>query len=318
MAAFTVLWPQCVATEVLTYTDKLGRTLRIQVPAHRVVALQLYEFLPALHCWDRIAAVSRSAHADVHVLAAKPDIARTIPAAGSGADLNMEALLKAKPDLVITWTVQPDNVKFMEAQGLKVVAVSPESTEEMLAALEFLGHLYGRESEAGKVSSEMRRIFDLITSRTGAIPDRERQRVLYLSQSQNTVAGAAGLNNDIIRMFGASNVSGGIPQKTAGVSMETIVSWNPDVIFVWGYATFGVPDVLNNPQYRFVKAVREGRVYRLPRWSTWSPNLAPIALWMAKKTYPRLFQDIDIHVITDRFNRSVFGFPMIQSGRNDF
>jgi len=48
-------------------------------------------------------------------------------------------------------------------------------------------------------------------------------------------------------------------------------------------------------------------VYKAPEWSTWSPRLAPIALWMAMKTYPEYFRDINLYKVTDEFYRKVFG-----------
>jgi len=47
--------------------------------------------------------------------------------------------------------------------------------------------------------------------------------------------------------------------------------------------------------------------YKLPRWSTWSPRLAPIALYMAMKLYPEQFQDVNFEKVADRFYQKVFG-----------
>jgi iron complex transport system substrate-binding protein len=89
--------------------------------------------------------------------------------------------------------------------------------------------------------------------------------------------------------------------------MERIISWNPDVIFIWGNASYTARSILQSSQWRFIKAVREGRVYKAPEWSTWSPRLAPIALWMAMKTYPEYFRDINLNKVTDDFYWKVFG-----------
>ena len=58
-----------------------------------------------------------------------------------------------------------------------------------------------------------------------------------------------------------------------------------------------------------MNAVRCGRVYKAPPWSTWSPRLAPIALWMASKAYPERFRDVNIDAVTDVFFRNVFHIP---------
>ncbi len=91
------------------------------------------------------------------------------------------------------------------------------------------------------------------------------------------------------------------------IPIEQIISVNPDVIFIWGYAKFEAQDILDNSQWKNIKAVREGRVYKVPDWSTWSPRHSAVTLWMAAKTYPEYFKDIDIEKIIDTFYRKVFG-----------
>ena len=50
-------------------------------------------------------------------------------------------------------------------------------------------------------------------------------------------------------------------------------------------------------------------MYKAPIWSTWSPRIAPIVLWMAVKTYPEHFQDINLEKKFDDFYQLVFGIP---------
>jgi iron complex transport system substrate-binding protein len=118
----------------------------------------------------------------------------------------------------------------------------------------------------------------------------------------------------MIEMTGGVNVAGGIQLRNADVSIETIIGWNPDVIFIWGNAQYGVRDILESSQWKFVKAVREGRVYKAPEWSTWSPRLALIVLWMSMKTYPDLYKDLDFQTAADDFYRKVFKMPYGKSG----
>ncbi|MCG2813146.1 MAG: ABC transporter substrate-binding protein, partial [Thermodesulfovibrionales bacterium] len=64
-----------------------------------------------------------------------------------------------------------------------------------------------------------------------------------------------------------------------------------------------------NPQWRHVSAAKNSRVYKAPKWSTWSPRLAIVALWMAMKTYPEYFVDINLEKAADDFYREVYGIP---------
>ena len=313
-----VFWTVTADAGSLTYTDKLGRVVRIEVPVRRAVPLQLYEFLPALRCWDRIVGIARYAYSDATTRAAMPDIANRIPAAGGGNDLNIEALLTLKPDLVITWAVNPDQVRFMEQKGLRVIAVSPESLADVYDLLDLQGRIYGCSHEARQTKRQMQDMLSLVRKRSAEIPSERRRRVLFVSQRPTTVAGAKGMNHDLVELAGGRNVAAKIQQKTADVSMETIIAWNPDVIFIWGFSQFGVKDLLANPQWRHIKAIREGRVYKAPKWSTWSPSVAPVVLWMAMKTYPELYRDTSLHALTDSFYQRVYGIPMVKEGLNDF
>lgn len=312
------IWTLAADAASLTYTDKLGRTVHVEVPVRRAIPLQLYEFLPALRCWDRIVGIARYAHSDATIRAAMPDISKRIPAAGGGNDLNIEALLTLKPDLVITWAVNPDQVRFMEQKGLRVIAVSPESLPDVYGLLELQGRIYGCAHEARQTKRHMQDMLSLVRRRSGQIPVERRSRVLFVSQRPTTVAGSKGMNHDLIELAGGRNVAADIHQKIADVSMETIVAWNPDVVFIWGFSQFGVKDLLANPQWRHIKAVREDRVYKAPKWSTWSPSVAPVALWMAMKTYPELYRDTNLHAVTEAFYRSVYGIPMVKEDLNDF
>ena len=302
--------PRSVCAQTLSYTDKLGRKIDLAVPARRAVILQLYEFLPALHCWDRVAGVGRYAYQNDLVIAALPDISTRIPSVGSGSDLNTEALLKLKPDVVVTWTYKPENIQFMQAKGLKVIVVYPDTLPELYDLVRLQGRIFQREAQAQNTITQMDEIIRLVQARSSRIPSDRRKKVLWLYGRENEVAGDADLTGNLLNLIGGRNVAGSFPQRTADVSIETIIGWNPDVIFIWGNARFNAQNLLSSPQWRHVKAVREGQVFKLPEWSIWSPRLAPIALWMAIKTYPDLYRDVDLMATTDRFYRKVFGFPL--------
>ncbi|MDD2708418.1 MAG: ABC transporter substrate-binding protein [Verrucomicrobiae bacterium] len=292
----------------VVYTDKMGEKVCAHAPVQRAVMLHLYEFLPALGCWDQVAGVSRYAHSCGLLLAAHPGL-RNIPAVGSGMDVNIEGLLKLKPDVVVTWVVRPDNIKFMRQKGLKVIAVYPDSLGELYELIELQGRLFGREREARNVRRRMEAVFDMARERTARLSAGQRQKVLWLGGRPNTVSGAAGLTHEIFGLIGGNNAAGGIGGRSSDVSMETIVGWNPDVVFIWGNAKYSAADILGSPQWQSVKAAREKRVYKAPEWGTWSPRLALVALWMGAKIYPELYKNIDLRKTADDFYRNMFGVP---------
>lgn len=153
----------------------------------------------------------------------------------------------------------------------------------------------------------MEKIFKLISERVSKIPYQKRKKVIHLGGAPTRVSAALGVTNDIIKIAGAINPAETIMQRNIDVSVEKIVQWNPDLIFIWGSAGYDESWLYNNSQWRFIKAVQNRQVYKLPKWSTWSPRLAPIALYMAMKIYPEVFRDINFEKVIDDFYKKVFG-----------
>lgn len=304
-----IAWASAAAAETPTFRDKLGREVSVSVPVRRAVLFETYELTAALGVWDRIAGISRYAYENDLVLALKPDVAKAIPSAGSGGDINMEALLRLRPDIVITWSYKPESICFMEARGLKVIALYPESLAELYEAMRLQGRLFGREKQVEACIARMEKMFGMISERCRAVPAAKRKRVIWLGGRQTAVSGGIGINNDLIGLMNAVNPAAAYRQRSVEVSMERIVAWNPEAVFIWGSAKYGPDDLLGSARWRHIAAIRQSGVYKAPTWSTWSPRLAVLALWMAMKTYPERFRDVNFEKTADDFYRTVFGIP---------
>ncbi len=298
-----------VYAETVTATDKMGRQISVQAPVKRAVFFQTYELIPALGIWDNVVGIGRFAYQNDLMRAVKPDIERIIPSAGSGTDINIESIMTLKPGLVITWTSKPENVRHMEQKGLTVFTIYPESLQELYDDMLFQGKVFEREKKTRAVIGEMERLFAMVKKRVSGVPDAKRQKVIWIGSRPTSVACAIGVTQDVITMIGGVNPAAVYQQRNVDVSMEQIIAWNPDVIFIWGNAKYTAQEIMNNPQWRFVKAVKDMRVYKAPEWSTWSPRLAPVVLWMAARTYPERFRDVSIEKEADFFYRKVFGIP---------
>ncbi|SFM53448.1 ABC transporter substrate-binding protein [Thermodesulforhabdus norvegica] len=298
-----------VQASTVTVIDKLGRRVELEVPVKRAVIVISYELIPALNLWNQVVGVSRWAQENCGLyralIAENPSLER--PVVGVGTNVNIEAVMKLDPDVVITWTYNPDVIGFLEQRGINVIGIYPESLEELYRDMRMHGKIFGREGRTEEVIREMNKLFKLISERTSRIPYEKRKVVIHLAGAPTRVSGGLGVINDVIRTVGAINAAGKIMQKNIDVSVERIIEWNPDVIFIWGSAGYDESWLYGNSQWRFIKAVRDRQVHKLPRWSTWSPRLAPIALYMAMRVYPECFADVDFEKRVDEFYKKVFG-----------
>jgi len=297
------------SASTITVTDKLGRKVSLNVPVKRAVVVISYELIPALNLWSQVAGVSRWTEENCGLYKAivmeNPSLKK--PTVGAGSDVNVEAVLKLNPDVVITWTYNPETIRFLEEKGIKVIGIYPESLAELYKDMKMHGKLFGKEKRVEEIIREMEKIFKLISERVSKIPYQKRKKVIHLGGAPTRVSGALGVTNDIIKIAGGTNPAGTIMQRNVDVSIEKIVQWNPDVIFIWGSAGYDESWLYSNSQWRFIRAVQTKQVYKLPKWSTWSPRLAPIALYMAMKIYPEGFRDINFEKVADDFYKKVFG-----------
>ncbi|MEJ5226703.1 ABC transporter substrate-binding protein [Thermodesulfovibrio sp.] len=305
----TLVMVGIASASTITITDKLGRKVSLNVPVKRAVVVISYELIPALNLWSQVSGVSRWAEENCGLYKAIVTDNKNLrkPLVGTGSDVNVEAVMKLNPDLVITWTYNPDTIKFLEEKGIKVIGIYPESLAELYKDMRMHGKLFGKEKRVEEVIREMEKIFKLISEKVSKIPPQKRKKVIHLGGAPTRVSGALGVTNDIIKIAGGVNPAETFIQRHIDVSLEKIVQWNPDLIFIWGSAGYDESWLYNNSQWRFIKAVQTKQIYKLPKWSTWSPRLAPIALYMAMKIYPEAFRDINFEKVIDDFYKKVFG-----------
>ncbi len=308
--AAILFWAVSAPADALAFTvkDAAGNDIEITPPVSRVVFLSLYELIPVFDVWDRVVGLNRWAF-DNELLKRFPQL-KEIPSVGTPDTVNIEVLLSLHPDLVITWSYKPEVDDFLVRRGLKVISVYPDSLGELYAILDLCGRLFRKEDRAREIQSQMERSFAATASKVSKIPPQNRRKILCIWQKPTTVSGGTGLQHELIKLIGGINPAEGIQTLHPEVSMESIVSWDPDVIFIWGSARYGPEELLSGPQWKSIKAVRNGKVFKAPDLTTWSPTICSLALWTAWKTYPEYFDRTEISEDVLRFHQKCFGIPI--------
>ncbi|MGV8074429.1 MAG: ABC transporter substrate-binding protein [Syntrophobacteraceae bacterium] len=308
LVTFVTVSVPYVYAETVSIEDKLGRHIEVRTPVKRAVFLSLYEFIPVLGVWDRVVGANRWAfdHAALkHTLEQ-----RKIPSVGTGNDVGIEAILGLQPDLVLLWSYRPEIAEFLSARGLKVIAIYPDSLEELYDALDLCGRLFSVESKAKEVRSLMEEMLQMVQSRVATLASEQKRKVLWVWQEPTRVSGSRGLQQDLTRLIGAVNPAEAFNTRYANVSLEQIVAWNPDDIFIWGHARYKAESLLANAQWKSIKAVKDGRVFKAPKVDTWSPSVVLLTLWTAQKTYPECFAGMPLREIAAAYYSKCFGMPL--------
>lgn len=238
--------------------DDAGSELRLGAPARRIVSLapHLTELLFAAGAGAQVVgAVDYSNH---------PPEARRIPRVGSYGQIDLEAVVALKPDLVVAW--QSGNpsaaVDKLQRLGLPVFVSEPGRIEDVARSLEQLGRLAGTESAAGGAASAYRERLAGLRARYGGRPI---VRTFYEVWNQPlTTIGGKQIISDLLRLCGGENVFGQLAALAPTVTVEAVLAADPEAIVASGMDE-ARPEWLDEwRRWRRLAAVARGNLFFVP------------------------------------------------------
>ncbi len=117
------------------------------------------------------------------------------------------------------------------------------------------------------------------------------------AQGDLETSGRPSTVDELITLAGAVNVCASIEQEHLVVNMEKVLKWDPQVIVMWYNARKDPADILHNPMWQSISAVRQQRVYEFPdifSCDLWTLKYQYAVKMVAKWCYPELFRDLDL------------------------
>ncbi len=285
--------PQATPTVAtpLTFTDGLGREVKLNGPAQRVVSLapSNTEILFAIGAGDQV--VGRDQLSDF------PEAAKALTDIGSTFDaLNTEQIVSLKPDLVLAAEINtPVQVKQLEDLGLTVYYLkNPLTLEEMYGNLETVAQLTGHKEEAATLIESLKARVAAIDKKIASISSRPN--VFYeldaTDPAKPYTAGKGTFITQLIDRAGGHNIAAdldGYPQ----MSLEQVVAADPAFIIL-GDARYGITleSIAQRPGWENLTAVKNGQVvpFNDDLVSRPGPRLVDALEELAKLLRPELFQ----------------------------
>ena len=281
-----------------TVTDDTGVTLQFAEKPKCIVSYSIStdEILMALVEPERIAALSRLV--DDPGVSSIVKEAKQIPNRVQGQ--SVEGVLAFKPDLVIIPDFHtPEMLQSARELGLKVyIYKTPSNVEGVKRSIRQLASLTGEKEKGEEVIAKMDAKINRVQQRIATIPKDKRKRVIQL-RSEGAFYAPDNSFGDVCRYAGVSDATLELHYPSAmEITQEKIVELNPDIIFVpdWDYdgkhEIFGEQQkIMNNPSYQGMKAVQEGKVYRISGALvlTVSQYIADAIEEVAGMSYPEVF-----------------------------
>lgn len=282
-----------LAVEVM---DQTGTTVRIEKPVERIVSVYgigTY-FLYALGVEDRIVGggyvgVKSAGQASATLLRLEPRFEELF----LFGDPNIEEILDRDPQLVLAdGSRHGAFAEQMADLGVPTIQYLVETSDALKAAVRLTGRALGEDAteRAENLIGEFERVGAAVGEDLADIDGEQRVDVLFLGTSPLQVASGAMYQTELIEAAGGRSVSKDLVGYWNEVNLEQILLWNPDVIVIAPYGPVQPADLLGNPDWSSITAVRDGRVARMPRLVAPIDTPVPESLlgivWMAETFYP--------------------------------
>lgn len=293
LGCLAVLATPCL-TAAVTLTDAYGRPITISQPPQRVVSLvpAVTEMLVALGVADRLQGVTL--YDRLKGLELKPAVM------GGFFAPNLTAIDQARPDCLFVADIQQAVLDRYREAGIPVLHLQAQTVDDILANIRLLGKIFQKSQEAETICRQMQEKLDLIQKKIAKIPAPQRLRVVRLmSDREVSVPGDNSFQNDFIRRAGGIPPVWGQTGTVMAVTPEAWQKFNPQVVFGCGpgLPTFG--KLLQQPEWRNVEAVRQGRLLNFPCALTCraSVHAADFIAWLAASLYKKEWSDANNTVL---------------------
>lgn len=241
--------------QTITITDFAGRNVTLQKQPQRIVSLSpaITEILYSMGYGDKVVAVTEET--------TYPEDTRQKPKVGRYADIDIDAVKKASPDIIFaskyTYKSMAESLGEM---NIPVVYAEAETYNGIFDSIKMIGKIFKEEKKASELSDSIKQKVSQIRNGESS----QRPNVLYIQSLEPLyVAGSDTLINDEIWLSGGANVA----QDVDGYGEEdktVLLNKRVDIIVISNkLATYGIDlNYLKDVDgFKNLDAVKNGKVY---------------------------------------------------------
>ncbi len=304
--------------------DIVGRTVTVPTNPQRIAAIvgPGYEKIFMLGAADRIVIKSGMTGERPWGLKTNPNLAK-IAVLENPQDPNVEELVNLDVDLAFFWGTE-DPIRKMESVGIPAVATqesetSPENLDEFIEyqkkEVRVFANALGEDAQkkAEKWCDYFDEQIEYVTSRTSKLKESEIKKVYYAR------------SDDALKCFSRNSTPQYLVELAGGVSvakdtkdtvnalvtLEQIIEWDPDVIFMGRMNSTDA--VLKDERWADIAAVKNKEVYLSPNgvmyWD-YSSEGALLLPYIASKLHPELFKDLDMIKETKEYYKDFYSYDL--------
>lgn len=186
-----------------------------------------------------------------------PDSALAVPDFGPGLRPNVEAIVAAKPDLVLLYASQDNRVaaQRLRQAGITTAAFKVDSIEQFDRTTRLLGRLIGDSARGALVADTVMRTLDSVRAVTRGL--RPVSVVIPSWDQPLIVIGGGSFLSQLVTIAGGRNVYDSLSSPSPTVTFEDVVRRNPDAVLL---GPEKAASIRASSKWRALPAMRAGRV----------------------------------------------------------
>ncbi len=220
---------------------------------------------------------------------------------------SLTAIEEVQPDVIFLHGIHGKVRKRFKGEGCLLINLETNSITDIYKNIHLLGRIFHREEQAAGVAVDIKKQLELITKKVERIPESKRKRVVrIMGYDPVMVPGDDSFQNEMI------SAAGGIPpelDKKGHIVTMTKDEWmnfNPQIIYGCGGEREAAGKFLNQPGWRDVDAVKNGKIFYFPCDLTCraSTNTGYFVSWLSARVYTEEFSKKENQVLEERVFKS--------------
>jgi len=232
-------------------TDDFGDAIILRAAPQRIVSLNpaTTDLMFALGAGDRL--VGRT-HWDSY-----PAEALKVADLGSGLRPNVEAVLGARPDLVLLYASNDNRAaaRDLRAAGVNTLSLKIDHISDFHRAAKLIGSLLGDSARGAVVSDSVERTLRRVRDATRSLP--KPTVFWHIWDAPLITIGRGSYMHELVEIAGGTNVYGDMAETSPTVSIEDVLRRNPDFIIT---GPEGSTKLATDPRWSQATAIKQKHI----------------------------------------------------------
>lgn len=251
--------PSPTSAYPVQFEDADHRAVTISARPQRVVSLvpSVTEIILAVGGGDVVRGVT---YHDTY----PPEAARISNVGGFFAPC-VDRIRKIAPDVIFVSDLHREVIEAFEGRLVAVIRLPLDTFPDLFEAIRRIGGIFHGEDRAAALSADITLALDHTARKTARIPSSEKQRVIrFMGRDSVMAPGDDSFQNEMIRSAGGIPPVLGKKGKTVPVTLAEWTAFNPQAVYGCGGDRSAAEELLNQPGWRDVDAVKNGRIFYFP------------------------------------------------------